>query len=132
MKTSTDSRPRNASIAAEPVSPDVAPAIVTRVPRRFSVDSNSLPDELQRNVLEGERRTVKQFEEEFVRVGLDQGASCLVRETPVRPFDDAEEVLVRERIADERPHDRKRDLFVGHRREQDMPARSRTGQFSGT
>ena len=33
MKMSVVSRPRNASMAAEPVSPEVAPTMVARVPR---------------------------------------------------------------------------------------------------
>ena len=43
MKTSTPSRPRNASIAAEPVSPLVAPTMVMRRPDRFRLASNSPP-----------------------------------------------------------------------------------------
>ena len=43
MKMSTRSRSRQASIAAEPVSPEVAPTIVTCSPRRASTESNSRP-----------------------------------------------------------------------------------------
>ncbi len=42
-KTSTRAEPRNASIAAEPVSPEVAPTMVTRAPRRASTASNMRP-----------------------------------------------------------------------------------------
>ena len=43
MKTSTLARPRNASIAAEPVSPLVAPTMVSRWPLRVRLASNSWP-----------------------------------------------------------------------------------------
>ena len=43
MKTSTPALPRNASIAAEPVSPLVAPTMVRRLPERASDASNICP-----------------------------------------------------------------------------------------
>ena len=43
MTTSARARSRNASIAAEPVSPDVAATIVTRRPSRVRTWSNSRP-----------------------------------------------------------------------------------------
>ncbi len=43
MKTSTPALPRKASIAAEPVSPDVAPTMVIRCPVRASAASKSPP-----------------------------------------------------------------------------------------
>ena len=43
MKTSTPSRPRKASIAAEPVSPLVAPTMVIRRPERLRLASKSWP-----------------------------------------------------------------------------------------
>ena len=43
MKISTRSRSRQASIAAEPVSPEVAPTMVTRCFLRASTASNSRP-----------------------------------------------------------------------------------------
>ena len=43
MKTSMPWRPRIATSADEPVSPDVAPRIVVRLPARASAYSNSSP-----------------------------------------------------------------------------------------
>ena len=43
MKTSTPALPRNASIAAEPVSPLVAPTMVTRCRDRARLASKSWP-----------------------------------------------------------------------------------------
>ena len=43
MNTSAASSPRNASMAALPVSPEVAPTMVTRSPRRVSTVSNIWP-----------------------------------------------------------------------------------------
>ena len=65
-------RSRQASIAAEPVSPEVAPTIVTCSPRRASTASNMRPDELQRQILEGERRAVEQLEQPQPLVELHQ------------------------------------------------------------
>jgi hypothetical protein len=59
-------------MAAEPVSPEVAPTMVTRRPRLASTWSNSTADDLQRQVLEGERRAVEQLEQPFVGAGLHQ------------------------------------------------------------
>jgi hypothetical protein len=68
MKMSVASRPRNASIAAEPVSPDVAPTMVARLPRRARTWVHHPGQELHRHILEGERRAVEQFEEVFLAV----------------------------------------------------------------
>ena len=43
MNTSTPSSPRNASMAAEPVSPEVAPTTVRRLPSSASACSNMRP-----------------------------------------------------------------------------------------
>ena len=69
---STRSRPAQASIAAEPVSPEVAPTIVTRASRAASTWSNRRPSKLQRHVLEGQRRAVEQLLHEQAGVELDQ------------------------------------------------------------
>ena len=53
---SSAARPRQASMAAEPVSPDVATTIVARSPRRVQLVVEEAADELQGDVLEGERR----------------------------------------------------------------------------
>ena len=66
------SRPRKASIAAEPVSPEVAPTMVARV-AAFGEDVVHEPrQELHRHVLEGQRRAVEQLEQEAARRDLDQ------------------------------------------------------------
>ena len=43
INKSTEAKPLKASIAAEPVSPDVAPTMVTFSPRRFNATSNIWP-----------------------------------------------------------------------------------------
>jgi hypothetical protein len=83
MKTETASRPRKASIAADPVSPDVAPTIVTRSPRARQRRLEQLADELHREVLEGQRRPVEQLEQEVVRLELLQRRARLVAEARV-------------------------------------------------
>src|SRR5581483_10937835 len=75
MKMSIASSPRKASIAAAPVSPEVAPITVAWAPLHH----------LHGEVLEGERRAVKQLEQEAVRPDLAErrhsrvvkGAICL-------------------------------------------------------
>ena len=66
------SRPAQASIAAEPVSPEVAPTIVTRASRVRQDMVEQAAEKLQRHVLEGERRTVEQLLHEQTGVELDQ------------------------------------------------------------
>ena len=58
---STCSHPATASIAAEPVSPLVAPTIVTRSPTLGEHVIEHPADELQRDVLEGQRGPVEQL-----------------------------------------------------------------------
>ena len=67
---STLSHPLTPSIAAEPVSPLVAPTIVTRSLALGEHVVEQAADELQGDVLEGERRTVEQLEQEVVVVDL--------------------------------------------------------------
>ncbi len=61
-----------ASIAALPVSPDVAPTIVACAPRRSSANSIMPRQDLHRHILEGERRSVKQLKEIEIAVELLQ------------------------------------------------------------
>ena len=49
-------------MAAEPVSPEVAPTIVTRSPRAGQLVVEQAADELQGDVLERERRAPEQLE----------------------------------------------------------------------
>ena len=60
---SSRSRPTHASMAAEPVSPDVATTIVARSPRRRQLVVEQPADELQRHVLERQGRPVEQLEQ---------------------------------------------------------------------
>ena len=69
---STRSRPAHASMAAEPVSPEVAPTIVTRLSRCGQHMIEQAPEHLHRQVLEGQRRTVEQFLHEQPGLKLDQ------------------------------------------------------------
>ena len=66
------SRPRNASMAAEPVSPEVAPTMVARVPRCGEDVVHEARQELHGHVLEGQRRAVEQLEHEVAGRDLDQ------------------------------------------------------------
>ena len=54
------------SIAAEPVSPLVAPTIVIRSPRSAEHVVEQAADELQGDVLERQRRAVEQLEQPLV------------------------------------------------------------------
>src|SRR6056297_3237010 len=85
MNTSTASSPRNASMAALPVSPLVAPTMLTRVPERLSEASKSCP------------------------------MSCMAKSlnASIGPCDDPAKFLVGKGITDERPHHPKRRLLVG-------------------
>ena len=69
---STRSRPAQASIAAEPVSPEVAPTIVTRCVALRQHMVEQAAEHLHRHVLEGERRAVEQLLHEQAGLELDQ------------------------------------------------------------
>ena len=69
---STWRQPRTASIAAEPVSPLVAPTIVTCSPRCAEHVVEQPPDELQGDVLERQRRAVEQLGQPLPVVELDE------------------------------------------------------------
>ncbi len=64
--------PPKASIAAAPVSPEVAPRMVARSPRSVEDTVHRAPEPLHGEVLERQRRPVEQFEREEVRLDLDQ------------------------------------------------------------
>ena len=67
-KRSVRARPRNASIAAPPVSPEVATTMVVRSPRAVERMVHEPAEQLHRQILEGERRAVKQLEHEIARL----------------------------------------------------------------
>ena len=69
-------------MAAEPVSPEVAPTIVTRSDLGEDVVEEP-PDKLQGDVLEGERRAVEQLEQPLVVAELDERAHRRVGEAGV-------------------------------------------------
>ena len=64
-------------MAAEPVSPEVAPTMVIRSPRRAQDLVEQPAEQLQRIVLEGERRAVEQLQE--VDAVGEQGGSGAIR-----------------------------------------------------
>ena len=72
------------SIAADPVSPLVAPTIVTRSPRWASTLVEQAADELQGDVLERQRRAVEQLEQPVAVVDLDERDDRRVAERGVR------------------------------------------------
>jgi hypothetical protein len=63
MKMSIDLRSRTASIAADPVSPEVAPTMVACWPALEQRVVEHQAEKLQRDVLEGERRTMEKLEQ---------------------------------------------------------------------
>ena len=86
------SRPRKASMAAEPVSPEVAPTMVARLPRRGEDVVHHPRQELHRHVLEGERRAVEQLEHEVAGLDLDQRRHRGMAEGGVGGVDDGLEL----------------------------------------
>ncbi len=77
---STLAQRRQPSIAAEPVSPEVAPSTTTRWCRRASETVQQPPEQLQREVLERQRRPVEQLEQPLVVAELHQGRHRRVAE----------------------------------------------------
>ncbi len=70
-------------------------------------------EELHRQVLEGERRPVKQLEDESVGADLPERRHGRMTERPIGLARHAGEIGVRDRAADERTHDLDRDLRIG-------------------
>ena len=69
---STCAQSRTPSMAAEPVSPDVATTIVTRSPRAAELVVEEPADELEGDVLERQRRAVEQLLHEVVVADLHE------------------------------------------------------------
>ena len=63
-------RPRQPSMAAEPVSPEVAPMTVSFLLAAQDEIFKQAPKELQREIFKGQRRPVKQLEQEFIVIQL--------------------------------------------------------------
>ena len=72
MKTSVCDWPPKASIAAAPVSPEVAPRMVARVWRSRKRAVHQPAEPLHGEILERQRRPVEQFEQEEIVVELDE------------------------------------------------------------
>ncbi len=104
---SIDGRSRNASIAAEPVSPEVATTTVTRSPRRDRTVSRGSPQESHCVVLERQRRAPEEFE--HMEIGqLGDGSDVRMTEIGVGVDGDLGQFLGGHRRADERiRHDRR-------------------------
>ena len=69
-------------------------------------------DQLQRHVLEGERRAVEQFHEPEIVVELLQRHDRLVAERAVGVRNHGLEIGIGDLAADERPHDAESDLLI--------------------
>ena len=103
MKISARSRPRNASIAAPPVSPDVAPTMVARSLPRLQRVIHQAREQLHRDVLEGERRAVEQLEQIFAIAQLHAAARPPDAERRVGFADHAREIGIGNASAHEGP-----------------------------
>jgi hypothetical protein len=128
---STLSRPRNASTAAPPVSPEVATTMVVRSPRCRQHVIHQPRQELHRHVLEGERRAVEQLEHELLgRAGerhhrrmAERGVGLVA----MRPRS-----VVGDVAADERADHLDRDFPIGPAEKPAMVSRVRAAARSGT
>ena len=127
---STLSQPLTPSIAAEPVSPLVAPTIVIRSPRCGEHVVEHPPDELQRDVLERQRRAVEQLEQPLLVVDLHERHDGRVAERGVGVATQLVERAGAELVADERRHHRggDRGVVVGARAGRAAPA-TRSGTY---
>ena len=96
------SRPAQASIAAEPVSPEVAPTMVTRASRAASTWSNRRPRSCSAMSLNDERRAVEQLLHEQAGVELDQRHHGGMAEAGIGVAAQRGERGERDRVADER------------------------------
>ena len=99
------SRPAQASIAADPVSPEVAPTIVTRCVALRQHMVEQAAQHLHRHVLEGERRAVEQLLHEQAGFQLDQRHDGRMAEAGIGLVADRLQHLERDRRPDERLHD---------------------------
>ncbi len=102
---STVSRSRQASMAADPVSPDVAPTMVTRSLRRVELDVEQPTQQLQGHVLERQRGSVEQLDEVDVVAQLDERDDIVDVEGGVGVGHGVVEGSPIERARHEGPHD---------------------------
>ena len=141
---STCSHPATPSIAAEPVSPLVAPTIVTRSFRLASTWSNIRADQLQRDVLERERRAVEQLLHPEPMIELHERRDGRVAERRVGLVAQLAQRRLVEVGFDERQHHLDRPVDVGprpagrdgrtqlSRAHPAVPGAPSLGQWSGT
>ena len=113
MKMSVRSRPAKASIAAPPVSPEVAPAIVARDAALGKHMVHQPRQQLHRHVLEGQRRAVEEFEDEAVGGDLDQRADRLVTERRIGLAHHPLETCSLDLAVDERAEHADRQVGIG-------------------
>ena len=107
------SRPRNASMAAAPVSPEVAPTMVQRRAAPIERAVHQARQDLHGDVLERERRTVKELQQPVVGPDLDQRRDRRMAEAAVGVGQEAAQLLLADLSADERADDAQRHLDVG-------------------
>ena len=117
MNTSMASRSRHASMAAEPVSPEVAPTMVTRVAPSGQLVVEQAADQLEGDVLERQRGPVEQLHQPQAVAEVAQGRHRRIVERGVGVGDQRGELVALERdrrtALDERPHDLDGDVDVG-------------------
>ena len=130
--TSTWLRPRNASTAAPPVSPEVATTMVRRSPRAASTWSISRASSCIADVLEGQRRAVEQLQREGIRAELDKRRHRGMAEGAVGLARHAGEVGFGDGIGGELPDHLDGDLGVGRPAKPAIVFGSSRGQASGT
>ncbi len=111
------SRPATASIAAEPVSPEVAPTIVSRSSLRGKERLEQAAEQLQRDVLERQRRAVEQFQQPVLLVELHQRRHRIMGEAAIgRAGTDRSSSSSRQAVADEGQHHLHRQFGIGQAR----------------
>ena len=114
MKTSTPSRPRNASIAAEPVSPLVAPTMVTPPARaRAASPRTAAPISCIATSLNASVGPWNSSSSQSFGPICTQRRPRRVAEAAVGAGEIARNSAVAEGVADERPHHPERHLLVG-------------------
>ena len=110
--TSTWARPRNASTAAPPVSPEVATDDGGALGALAQHVVHQPRHQLHGEILEGERRAVKQLEHEQTGTELDERRDGRMAEGAVGFPRHAREIGFRDGLADERPDHLDGDLGV--------------------
>jgi hypothetical protein len=113
MTMSMFERPRKASMAAEPVSPEVAPTMVHVAAARGEDMIHQPRQELHRHVLEGERRAVEELEHEVAGLQLDDRRHRRVPEGGIGVLDDLAQCRLGDLTAGEAGDDGVSHLGIG-------------------